>query len=283
MDVEPTTAFASPPPSAPAPAAGATVPRAAEKRLEPPLLRVHKLRVSRNKTPVLKDLSLAVRHGEILSIIGPAGAGKSTFLRSLNRLNDLDPDWETHGEVWLGDQEVYAADVSAALLRQRIGMVFSVPNVLPMSIFRNVGLGPFLAGLPKKEFAARVETALRDAYLWDEVKDRLDEPGLNLSGGQQQRLCLARALALRPDVLLLDEPCSGLDPISTAKIEEALQTLKKDMAVILVTNNVKQASRASDRTAFFLFGEMVELGETAALFTAPKDARTADYITGRFG
>jgi phosphate transport system ATP-binding protein len=233
--------------------------------------------------PILKGITLSVERGEILSIIGPAGAGKTTFLRSLNRMNDLDPSLSVSGQVYLDGHPVYDDSVDVAAVRRRLGMVFSVPIPLPMTIRQNVAFGISLDRSFRRVEEERVEMALRAAYLWEEVKDRLDEPAANLSGGQQQRLCLARTIALKPDVLLLDEPCSGLDPISTSKIEDALQELKKDMAVILVTNNVKQASRASDRTAFFLFGEMIEIERTDRLFTSPRDKRTADYISGRFG
>jgi phosphate transport system ATP-binding protein len=249
----------------------------------PAKLRTDTLRVWSAKSELLKGINLAVKRGEILAIIGPAGAGKTTFLRALNRMNDLDPDLQMSGQVFLDGFPVYDEAVDVALLRRKIGMVFSVPVPLPMTIFENMAFGVRLEGGSKQRISERMETALRAAYLWDEVKDRLDEAARNLSGGQQQRLCLARALALQPDVLLLDEPCSGLDPISTTKIEEALDRLKKDLAVILVTNNVKQASRASDRTAFFLFGELIEMQATESLFTTPQDARTADYISGRFG
>jgi phosphate transport system ATP-binding protein len=198
-------------------------------------------------------------------------------------MNDLDADLTVTGQVRLDGHPVYDPGVDVALLRRRVGMVFSVPVPLPMSILKNLTFGLSLDGTSKGETMARVEQSLRDAFLWDEVKDRLELNGRNLSGGQQQRLCLARTLMLKPDVLLLDEPCSGLDPISTAKIEEALQELKRDLAVVLVTNNVKQASRASGRTAFFLFGELIETNATEALFTNPIDKRTSDYITGTFG
>jgi len=249
----------------------------------PPRLRTEKLCVRGAQGEILKSISLEARRGETLGIIGPAGAGKTTFLRALNRMNDLDPDLGVCGQVFLDGFPVYDEAVDVALLRRKVGMVFSVPVPLPMTIFENMVFGLRLEGRGRQELAEQAEAALRAAYLWEEVKNRLDEPARNLSGGQQQRLCLARALALRPDVLLLDEPCSGLDPISTAKIEEALERLKKELAVILVTNNVKQASRASDRTAFFLFGEMIELQATESLFTTPQDKRTADYISGRFG
>ena len=247
------------------------------------ILRIEELRVKSLSSEILKGITLDVSCGEILSIIGPAGAGKTTFLRAINRMNDLDPDLATDGDVLLDGTSVYQSNVDVAMLRRKVGMVFSVPVPLPMSIFENVAFGLRLTGAPKERLAERVETSLRAAVLWDEVKDRLEMSGRNLSGGQQQRLCLARTLALEPEVLLLDEPCSGLDPISTSKIEEALHVLKKQLAVILVTNNVKQAARASDRTAFFLFGELIELRPTDALFTTPQDTRTGDYITGRFG
>jgi phosphate transport system ATP-binding protein len=248
-----------------------------------PRIRVRDLRIRAAERELIKGISLDADCGEILSIIGPAGAGKTTFLRALNRMNDMDLALRTEGQVLFQGFDVHAPDVDLPVLRRKVGMVFSVPVALPMTIFENVSFGVRLEGGGGNQFAERAEAALRSAYLWDEVKDRLDEPAGNLSGGQQQRLCLARALALRPDVLLLDEPCSGLDPISTAKIEEALRALKKELAIILVTNNVKQASRASDRTAFFLFGELIELQATEALFTTPRDKRTAEYISGRFG
>jgi phosphate transport system ATP-binding protein len=246
-------------------------------------LKVDGLHVRGTEGPILKGINVSVRRGEILSIIGPAGAGKTTFLRSLNRMNDLDPDLDVQGQVTLDGYPVYGEGVDPVLLRRRVGMVFSVPVPLPLSVRHNLAFGPSLDGVPPPEISARIEASLRAAFLWDEMKDRLDENARNLSGGQQQRLCLARTLMLKPDVLLLDEPCSSLDPISTAKIEEALQELKADLAVILVTNNVKQAARASDRTAFFLFGELIECRPTDALFTNPTDPRTQDYIRGSFG
>jgi phosphate transport system ATP-binding protein len=246
-------------------------------------IRVDGLSVSHGSQPILKDLSLEVRRGEILAIIGPAGAGKTTFLRSLNRLLELDPDFRISGDVFLDGHPVYDRSIEVAELRRKVGMVFSVQVVLPMTIYQNLAFGLSMDSTDRAGRDARIETALRAAYLWDEVKDRLQEPARNLSGGQQQRLCLARTLTLEPSVLLLDEPCSGLDPISTRAIEEALQELKKNLAIVLVTNNVKQAARASDRTAFFLFGELIEIAETGALFTNPREKRTADYVSGRFG
>ena len=239
------------------------------------------LRVRAAGVAILKGISLEARQGEILSIIGPAGAGKTTFLRCLNRMAELDLDLEVSGEISIDGKSIYDGDV--ALHRRRVGMVFSVPIPLPMTIYENMAFGLRLASGSGINHSERVEKALRAAYLWDEVKDRLNEPARNLSGGQQQRLCLARTLVLEPRVLLLDEPCSGLDPISTASIEDALRRLKTDLAIILVTNNVKQAARASDRTAFFLFGELIELEPIGKLFTTPRDSRTADYISGRFG
>jgi phosphate transport system ATP-binding protein len=240
--------------------------------------------VSLGGSSVLRGVDLQVRPGEILSIIGPAGSGKTTFLRCINRLSDLVPGTEISGTLAVEGRDVFSPGTDVAELRRRAGMVFAVPNPLPRSIYENIAFGPKLTGIRSRDRLDEiVERTLRASVLWDEVKDRLHTSGTKLSGGQQQRLCLSRTLALDPKVLLLDEPCSGLDPISTAKIEEALQDLKKSLTVVLVTNNVKQAARASDRTAFFLMGEMVEVGETADLFTSPRDKRTNDYISGRFG
>jgi phosphate transport system ATP-binding protein len=246
-------------------------------------VRTDDLRVSCAGHEILKGITLGARRGEILSIIGPAGAGKTTYLRCLNRMLDLDLDYRVSGKVLLNGQSIYDRDVQVAALRRKVGMVFSVPVTLPMTIYQNLTFGLNLDREGRSRRDERVEIALRAAYLWDEVKDRLQEAARNLSGGQQQRLCLARALTLQPAVLLLDEPCSGLDPISTRKIEEALQQLKAELAIILVTNNVKQAARASDRTAFFLYGELLEVAATEMLFTTPRERKTADYISGRFG
>ena len=232
---------------------------------------------------ILKGITLDARRGEILSIIGPAGAGKTTYLRCLNRMLELELNFNISGRVLLNGKSIYDRDVQVSGLRRKVGMVFSIPIALPMTISQNLGFGLDLDKNGRNHRDERIEAALRAAYLWEEVKDRLQEPAANLSGGQQQRLCLARTLTLQPAVLLLDEPCSGLDPISTRRIEEALQELKKNLAVILVTNNVKQAARASDRTAFFLFGELLEVGITEELFTNPREQKTADYISGRFG
>jgi phosphate transport system ATP-binding protein len=260
----------------------ARIPAAVEDSATSVPIQTRDLEVRAGESEILRGISLEARRGEILSIIGPAGAGKTTFLRCLNRMNDLDPDIHVSGEVFLDGVSVYDS-MDVAVLRRKVGMVFSIPVPLPMTIFQNLTFGLRLIGGGQNRYAERVEKALRSAYLWDEVKDRMHEPARNLSGGQQQRLCLARTLALEPEVLLLDEPSSGLDPVSTAKIEEALQELKVNLGIILVTNNVKQAARASDRTAFFLFGELIEVDLTEKLFTTPREPKTADYISGRFG
>jgi phosphate transport system ATP-binding protein len=230
----------------------------------------------------LKAISLSIFEHEILGIIGPANSGKSTFLRTLNRLNDLNPQFKKEGMILKNGKNIEALDLET--LRKQVGMVFAMPLSLPMSIYDNIAYGPRRHGKrKKKELNQIVEQTLKAASLWEEVKDRLNESAMKLSGGQQQRLCIARTLAVEPEVILFDEPCSGLDPISTAKIEETMLTLKKEYTIVLVTNNIKQASRVSERTAFFLMGELVELGDTHNIFVAPKDKRTEDYVTGRFG
>jgi len=219
---------------------------------------------------------------EILGIIGPANSGKTTFLRTLNRLNELAPDFRISGEVKFSGQNI--AEIDLEILRKKVGMVFALPIPLPLSVFDNIAYGIRMHGLRnKKRQQEVVEKALKQAYLWDEVKDRLQEPAFKLSGGQQQRLCIARTLAVEPEVILFDEPCSGLDPISTAKVEEAMLKLKTVYTIVLVTNNVKQAARVGDKTAFFLSGELIEINETKRLFTAPSDKRTDDYLSGKFG
>ena len=230
----------------------------------------------------LKNINLEIFKNDIFGIIGPANSGKTTFLRALNRLNYLNIAYRQDGEITFENQNI--SGISDNLLRKKIGIIFALPQVLPVSIFDNIAYGPMVHGTTnKKALAEIVETALQQAYLWDEVKDRLNLPALRLSGGQQQRLCIARTLAVEPDVILYDEPCSGLDPISTAKVEDAMQQLKRDYTQILVTNNTKQAARVTERCAFFLMGELVEINDTEILFTAPADKRTDDYITGRFG
>lgn len=233
--------------------------------------------------PVLKDINLDICANEILGIIGPASSGKTTFLRTLNRLNDIHRQFKIDGQVLLDGQDIYLKN-NLGGLRKKVGMVFAMPNPLPISIFNNIAYGPRMAGVKdRKKLNELVEQSLKAAYLFDEVKDRLHKPALDLSGGQQQRLCIARTLANEPEVILFDEPCSGLDPISTAKVEEAMLKLKEKYTIVLVTNNTKQAARVCDRTAFFLMGELIEINSTANIFTIPKDKRTEDYITGRFG
>jgi phosphate transport system ATP-binding protein len=230
----------------------------------------------------VKGLNLSVHTNEILGIIGPSNSGKTTFLRMINRLNELSNNFKYDGSLMLDGVDLKQIDTET--LRKRCGMVFALPLPLPMSIYENVGYGPLRHGIKSKKYIDEiVEKSLKAASLWDEVKDRLDSSAMKLSGGQQQRLCIARTLAVEPEVILYDEPCSGLDPISTAKVEEAMVELKKKYTIILVTNNVKQASRVSDRTAFFLMGEMVEIGKTADIFLSPKDKRTEGYIMGRYG
>jgi phosphate transport system ATP-binding protein len=254
----------------------------------PPKIEAQSFCVFFGRRQALRSVTLAVRRHTILGIIGPSGSGKSTFLRSLNRLNDLVDGVHVEGVLTLDGADIHHPAFDPVALRRRVGMVFALPVPLPMSIADNVLYGPRLAAGRQRpptrcEREDLVETSLRAAFLWDEVKDRLSTSGLRLSGGQQQRLCLARVLAMRPEVILLDEPCSGLDPISTAKIEEALTALKTRHTIVLVTNNTKQAARVADETAFFLMGELVEHGPTQQLFTVPADKRTSDYVTGRFG
>jgi len=232
----------------------------------------------------LKRITLDVLRNEILGVIGPAGSGKSTFLCALNRLNDLVRGSRIEGTIRIDGRDIYGPEVNVVDLRRKLGMVFATPVPLPRSIFENIVFGRRLAGRTgKEEMSALVRDGLEKVGLWEEVKDRLDESGLKLSGGQQQRLCIARILALKPEFILLDEPTSGLDPISTMKIEDSLRLLKKDYTIILVTNNVKQSARVADRTAFFLGGELIEVGPTERIFTAPADRRTDDYLRGRFG
>ena len=232
----------------------------------------------------LKDISLTIRPRSVTALIGPSGCGKSTFLRSLNRLNDIIPDVRHTGLVKLDGEDIYASGIDVVNLRQRVGMVFQRWNPFPRSIYDNVAYGPRINGRPtRSQLDAIVEGALRRAALWDEVKDRLRQSALSLSGGQQQRLCIARALANRPEVLLLDEPCSALDPIATQKIEELLFQLKSELTIVIVTHNLQQAARVSDETAFFFLGEVIEQDVTERIFTSPREKRTEDYITGRFG
>ncbi len=232
----------------------------------------------------LFEISLKIPPQEITALIGPSGCGKSTFLRSINRLNQLIPDVRHTGEIILDGDEIYARDMDAGALRQRVGMVFQRSNPFPKSIYDNVAYGPRINGLSKRaDLDEHVETSLRRAAIWDEVKDRLRQSATSLSGGQQQRLCIARALANQPEILLLDEPASALDPIATQKIEELLYELKQELTIVIVTHNLQQAARVSGRTAFFYLGKLVEVDATERMFTAPNDERTEAYITGRFG
>jgi len=247
-------------------------------------IRVEHLSFYFGDSKVIDDLSLAIRPHEVFGLMGPAKSGKSTFLRVLNRMCDLIDGVRVEGSARLDEEDILAPDYDLVRLRRRVGLVLSKPVPLPRSIMENLILAPRLAGRhDRQELAALAESSLKAARLWDEVKDRLKDSALKLSGGQQQRLCLARTLAMEPEVILLDEPTSGLDPISTAKIEQTLSELKKNYTIILVSNNTKQIARATDRTAFLLMGHLVEVGDTVQVFTIPKDKRTDDYISGRFG
>lgn len=232
----------------------------------------------------LKDINIKIRENTVMALIGPSGCGKSTFLKCLNRMNDLVDGVKVDGKVLLDGEDIYDPGVDTTLLRKKVGMVFQQPNPFPMSIYDNIAYGPRIHGIKNKSRLDEiVENALKGAAIFDEVKDRLKTPALGLSGGQQQRLCIARALAVEPEVLLMDEPTSALDPISTLKIEELMNDLKKRYTVVVVTHNMQQAARVSDETAFFLLGELVEADETMNIFGHTKDKRTEDYITGRFG
>ena len=232
----------------------------------------------------LKNINMDIPAGAVTAFIGPSGCGKSTFLKTLNRMNDLVDGVRIEGEVLLDGEQVYGHNVDTTALRRRVGMVFQQPNPFPMSIYDNVAYGPRVHGIRNKhQLDEIVEESLRGAAIWDEVKDRLKKSALGLSGGQQQRLCIARALAVQPEVLLMDEPTSALDPISTAKIEDLMESLKKRYTVVVVTHNMQQATRVSDYTAFFLLGDLIEFGQTQQVFSYPKEKKTEDYITGRFG
>jgi phosphate transport system ATP-binding protein len=245
---------------------------------------VRKLNFYYGDSKALKDVNVTLYDRKVTAFIGPSGCGKSTLLRILNRIYDLYPNQRAEGEVMLDGENILSSGQDLNLLRARVGMVFQKPTPFPMSIYENIAFGIRLyERLPKAELDARVESALRRAALWDEVKDKLAANGLSLSGGQQQRLCIARTVAVKPEVILLDEPCSALDPISTAKIEELIDELKDDYTIAIVTHNMQQAARVSDFTAFMYLGELVEFGTTSEMFTTPVDRRTQDYITGRFG
>ena len=268
-----------PPLAAVAGKAGLAVAAATAQKME-----VRHLSVYYGKFRALADVSLAIAPMKITALIGPSGCGKSTLLRSLNRMNDLTPGARLEGEVRLDGANIYTPQTDVVDVRRRVGMVFQRPNPFPKSLYDNVAYGPRLYGIRRKaELDEIVEQSLRRAALWDEVKDKLHQSGLALSGGQQQRLCIARALAVEPEVILMDEPASALDPVATLKIEELMQELKAEYTIVIVTHNMQQAARVSDFTGYFLLGELVEFGETGQIFTNPSDSRTEDYITGRFG
>ncbi len=248
------------------------------------IFEVNHLNLFYGEKQALMDLNMKIEKNAITALIGPSGCGKSTFLRCLNRMNDLIDGCRMEGEILIEGKDMYNGDMNVVDLRTRVGMVFQKPNPFPMSIFDNIAYGPRCQGIKDKKVLSQiVEQSLQRAALWDEVKDRLKDSAYGLSGGQQQRLCIARAIAMEPEVILMDEPTSALDPISTNKIEELAIELKKDYTIVIVTHNMQQAARVSDYTAFFLLGEMVEFDKTSVIFQNPKDKRTEDYITGRFG
>ena len=247
-------------------------------------VKVENLNLYYGENHALKDVNMDIQENAVTAFIGPSGCGKSTFLKTLNRMNDLVDGVRIDGKVLLDGEDIYDPSVDTTILRKKVGMVFQQPNPFPMSIYDNIAYGPRVHGIrDKKRLDQIVEESLRGAAIFDEVKDRLKKSAMGLSGGQQQRICIARALAVQPEVLLMDEPTSALDPISTSKIEDLMEDLKKKYTVIVVTHNMQQATRVSDQTAFFLVGEMVEFGDTKQIFSYPQDKRTEDYITGRFG
>jgi phosphate transport system ATP-binding protein len=247
-------------------------------------MRTEKLGVSYGELAAVRDVSIDILERQVLALIGPSGCGKSTFLRALNRMNENISGARMWGRVLLDGRDIYESDVDPVTVRRQVGMVFQKSNPFPKSIFENVAYGLRVAGIRDREtLSERVERALRQAALWDEVKDRLEESGLGLSGGQQQRLCIARALAVEPEVILMDEPASALDPIATAKVEDLIADLRQAFTIVIVTHNMQQAARVSQRTAFFYMGKLVEVGETTTIFTRPRQRETEDYITGRFG
>lgn len=250
-----------------------------------PILQIKNINAWFGQHHAVKGVSLDIHSNTVTAVIGPSGCGKSTFIRCLNRLHEEVPGARATGQVILGDMDIYGDGVDAVVIRRKIGMVFQKPNPFPgLSVFENVAAGLRLAGVRRRSVLRDVvERSIRQAALWEEVKEKLDQPGTSLSGGQQQRLCIARALAVEPPVLLMDEPTSALDPISTAKIEELITELKKDVTIVIVTHNMQQAARISDKTAFFLMGDLVEHGDTPTIFTVPKEERTERYITGKFG
>ncbi|MFQ5579319.1 MAG: phosphate ABC transporter ATP-binding protein PstB [Nitrospiria bacterium] len=245
---------------------------------------VKRLNVFYGEKHAVKDVSITVPAKGVTAVIGPSGCGKSTFLRCLNRMNDLLPNFRRNGEIIYDGRDIYSKEVDVIDIRRRIGMVFQKPNPFPKSIYENIAYGLRIQGIKSKEITDNiVESSLKKAAIWEEVKDRLSSSALSLSGGQQQRICIARALAVEPEVLLLDEPTSAIDPIGTGRIEELLRELKKSYTIVIVTHNMQQAARISEMTAYFLSGELVEFDQTSRIFTNPRDQRTEDYITGRFG
>lgn len=249
-----------------------------------PLIEIENLTLYYGKAQALRNITMTIRERVVTAFIGPSGCGKSTLLRCLNRMNDLIPGVRIEGSIKIAGHDIYSPDVDVIELRKRVGMVFQKSNPFAKSIYDNVAYGLRLQGVRKKsDLDAAVEHALRQAALWDEVKDRLHQSALGLSGGQQQRLCIARAIAIKPEIILMDEPASALDPIATARIEDLIRELKKDFTIVIVTHNMQQAARMSDYTAFLYLGELVEYDTTTRIFTSPKDKRTEDYVTGRFG
>ena len=249
-----------------------------------PLIDIGQVSLFYGATKALKNISLQLEEKVVTAFIGPSGCGKSTLLRCLNRMNDLIDNVRIEGAIRIGGHDIYGADVDVIELRKRVGMVFQKSNPFPKSIFENVAYGLRLHGVNRRsELEARIEESLRNAALWDEVKDRLHSSALGLSGGQQQRLCIARAIAIKPEIILMDEPASALDPIATSRVEDLILDLKKEFTIVIVTHNMQQAARISDQTAFFYLGELVEFGATAKIFTNPAQKRTEDYVSGRFG
>jgi phosphate transport system ATP-binding protein len=248
-----------------------------------PQIKVENLNLWYGEKQALKNISMHIPKNSVTALIGPSGCGKSTFIRCLNRMNDLIKNCRVEGKVSIEGKDIYGKDVDVVDLRKQVGMVFQKPNPFPMSIYDNIAYGPRIHGVSKKDMDGVVESALRSAAIWGETSDRLKSPALSLSGGQQQRLCIARTLAVKPEIILFDEPCSALDPISTSRIEELIMDLKKDYTIVIVTHNMQQAARISDYTGFFLMGELIEFGQTRQIFHSPGEKSTEDYITGRFG
>jgi phosphate transport system ATP-binding protein len=248
-----------------------------------PHIIVENLNLWYGEKQALRNISMRIPKNSVTALIGPSGCGKSTFIRCLNRMNDLVKNCRIEGKVLIENQNIYGADVDVVELRKQVGMVFQKPNPFPMSIYDNIAYGPRIHGVNKKDLDGIVENALHSAAIWNEVSDRLKSSALSLSGGQQQRLCIARTLAVKPEIILFDEPTSALDPISTSRIEDLLITLKKDYTIVIVTHNMQQAARISDYTGFFLMGELIEFGQTRQIFQNPREKSTEDYITGRFG